>query len=101
MLESSLCGDSAPGDSRDKGYFRSFRTAHSSHRLREGASPELVRYNMGHANISVTQRFTARAGGNTEGMRPAIETVPTSAQYPENVQRKHNSESVINQRLPH
>jgi len=28
---------------------------HSSHMLREGARPEIVRDNMGHANIDVTQ----------------------------------------------
>jgi hypothetical protein len=27
---------------------------HSSHMPREGARPEIVRYNMGHANIGVT-----------------------------------------------
>jgi site-specific recombinase XerD len=35
--------------------FRSFRTMHPSLRLREGARPEVVRDNMGHANIDVTQ----------------------------------------------
>jgi Phage integrase family len=35
--------------------FRSFRTMHSSLMLREGARPEVVRDNMGHANIDVTQ----------------------------------------------
>jgi integrase len=34
--------------------FPSFRTMHSSHMLREGARPEVVRDNMGHANIAVT-----------------------------------------------
>jgi len=28
---------------------------HSSHKLREGVRPEIVRDNMGHANIDVTQ----------------------------------------------
>jgi len=55
MLANSFCRDSDPADSSDKGYFRSFRTMHSSHRLREGARQEIVRDNMGHANIDVTQ----------------------------------------------
>jgi hypothetical protein len=33
--------------------------------MREGARPEIVRDNMGHANIDVTQNVTARAGGKT------------------------------------
>jgi integrase len=31
------------------------RTSHEERRLREGARPELVQDNMGHANIDVTQ----------------------------------------------
>ena len=38
--------------------FPSFRTMHSSHMLREGARPEVVRDNMGHANIAVPQMFS-------------------------------------------
>jgi site-specific recombinase XerD len=55
MLANSSVRDSESADSSDKGYFRSFRTMHSSHMLREGARPEVVRDNMGHANIDVTQ----------------------------------------------
>jgi hypothetical protein len=37
---------------------------HSSHMLREGARPERVWDNMGHANIDVTQNVSGkRAGG--------------------------------------
>src|SRR6266581_7403935 len=64
MLANSFCRDSDSADSSDKGYFRSFRTKHSSHMLREGARPEVVRYILGHANIDVTQMFTARADGS-------------------------------------
>ena len=54
-MRATTCGVSAPADSTDKGYFRSFRTIHSSHMLREGARPEVVRDILGHANIDVTQ----------------------------------------------
>jgi len=55
MVANSLCGDSDSSNSADKAHFRSFRTMHSGHMLREGARPEIVRDNMGHANIDVTQ----------------------------------------------
>jgi hypothetical protein len=51
MLANSFCRDSHAADRRNKGYFRSFRTMHSSHMLREGARPEVVRDNMGHVDI--------------------------------------------------
>ena len=41
--------------------FRSFRTMHSSLMLREGARPEVVRDNMGHANIDVTQNVYGKS----------------------------------------
>jgi integrase len=34
---------------------------HSSHMLREGARPEIVRDNMGHANIDVTQNVYSKS----------------------------------------
>jgi len=34
---------------------------HSSHVLREGARPEIVRDNMGHANIDVTQNVYGKS----------------------------------------
>ncbi len=34
---------------------------HSSHMLREGARPEIVRDNMGHANIDVTQNVYGKS----------------------------------------
>jgi integrase len=63
MLANSFCRDSDPADSSDNGYFRSFRTMHSSHMLREGARPEIVRDNMGHANIDVTQIVYGKSAG--------------------------------------
>jgi len=62
MLANSFCRDSDSADSSNKGYFRSFRTMHSSHMLREGARPEIVRDNMGHANIDVTQIVYGKSG---------------------------------------
>jgi integrase len=41
--------------------FRSFRTMHSSLMLRESARPEVVRDNMGHANIDVTQNVYGKS----------------------------------------
>ena len=61
MLANSFCRDSDPADSSDKGYFRSFRTMHSSHMPHEGARPEMVRDNMGHANIDVTQNVYGKS----------------------------------------
>jgi integrase len=34
---------------------------HSSHMLREGARPEIVRDNMGHANIDVTRNVYSKS----------------------------------------
>ena len=42
--------------------FSDFRTMHSGHMLREGARPEVVRDNMGHANIDVTQTVYGKVG---------------------------------------
>jgi hypothetical protein len=63
MLASSLRQHPDTADSSDKKYFRSFCTVHSSHRLREGEKPEMVRDNMGHANIYVvvTDQLTCLA----------------------------------------
>ena len=61
MLANSFFRDSDSADSSNKGYFRSFRTMHSSHMLREGATPEIVRDNMGHANIDVTQNVYGKS----------------------------------------
>ena len=54
MLAISFYGDSQPADSSDKGYLRNFRTMHSGHVLREDTRPEVVRDDLGHANIDVT-----------------------------------------------
>jgi hypothetical protein len=44
------------------GSFRSFRAAHSSDTLREGAGPEIVRGDLGHANVVVTQHCQQAKG---------------------------------------
>ena len=40
---------------------------HTGHLLREGAGPEIVRDNMGHANIDVTQNIFEELVGRTSG----------------------------------
>jgi integrase len=69
MLKNSCCTDPDTAISSDRRYFRNFRILHSSQRLHEGARPEVVRDNMGHANIDVTQNVYARAGGKSEWMQ--------------------------------
>ena len=73
---------------------------HSSHMLREGARPEVVRDILGHANIDVTQMFTARAGGKNGWMRSAVEAVTNAAQNAEKEEKKNQPESVSNEWVP-
>jgi hypothetical protein len=54
MLANSFCGDPDSSDSNNKGHFRSFSTMHSSHILREGVRPKIVRDNMSHAKTPAT-----------------------------------------------
>jgi integrase len=42
---------------------------HSSHMLREGARPEIVRDILGHANIDVTQNVYGKSWWESERMR--------------------------------
>lgn len=62
--------------------FRSFRTMHSSLMLREGARPEVVRDNMGHANIDVTQNVYGKSWWEerVDAVTRAVEAVATAAQ---------------------
>jgi len=69
MLTSSFCGNSDSADPSNKGYFRSFRTVHSSPMLRERATPALVHYILGHVNIDVTQNVYGNNWGKSEWMR--------------------------------
>jgi integrase len=82
MLANSFFRDSAPADSSDKSYFRSFRTMHSSPMLREGARPEVVRDNMGHANIDVTQNVYGKSWWEerVDAVTQAVEAVINATQ---------------------
>jgi hypothetical protein len=55
MLATTIRTDSDPADSTNRGVLSGFCTMHSGHVLRQGARPEFVRDNLGHANSSVTQ----------------------------------------------
>jgi integrase len=61
--------------------FRSFRTMHSSLMLREGARPEVVRDNMGHANIDVTQNVYGKSWWEerVDALTRAVEAVAAAA----------------------
>jgi integrase len=54
---------------------------HSSHRLREGARPEVVRDNMGHANIDVTQNVYGKNWWEerVDAVTQAVEAVTNAA----------------------
>ncbi len=60
--------------------FRSFRTMHSSLMLRQGARPEVVRDNMGHANIGVTQNVYGKSWWEERvtAVTRAVEAVATA-----------------------
>jgi integrase len=62
--------------------FRSFRTMHSSLMLREGARPEVVRDNMGHANVDVTQNVYGKSWWEERvaAVTRAVEAVSAAAQ---------------------
>jgi hypothetical protein len=81
MLANSFCGDPDSDDSSNKGYFRSFRTMHSSHMLREGARLEIVRDNLGHANIARPRLFTARAGGKSSRRSSPTHAMPSRVRH--------------------
>src|SRR5437773_10439696 len=85
MLANSFYRDSDSADSSYKGYFRSFRTMHSSHMLREGARPEVVRDNMGHANIDVTQNVYGKSWWEerVDAVTQGVEAVTNTAQNAE------------------
>ncbi len=65
--------------------FRSFRTMHSSLMLREGARPEVVRDNMGHANIDVTQNVYGKSWWEerVDAVTRAVEAVSAATQNAE------------------
>jgi len=65
--------------------FRSFRTMHSSLMLREGARPEVVRDNMGHANIDVTQNVYGKSWWEerVDAVTRAVEAVSAATESAE------------------
>jgi integrase len=81
--------------------FRSFRTMHSSLMLREGARPEVVRDNMGHANIDVTQNVYGKSWWEerVDAVTRAVEAVSAATQNAENA-RKDQPESFSNEWVP-
>lgn len=83
--------------------FRSFRTMHSSLMLREGARPEVVRDNMGHANIDVTQNVYGKSWWEerVEAVTRAVEAVSAATENAEKAEaKKDQPESVSNEWVP-
>jgi integrase len=78
--------------------FRSFRTMHSSLMLREGARPEVVRDNMGHANIDVTQNVYGKSWWEerVDAVTRAVEAVSVATQNAENAKRISQKLSATN-----
>src|SRR5260370_36012891 len=81
--------------------FRSFRTMHSSLMLREGARPEVVRDNMGHANIDVTQNVYGKSWWEerVDAVTRAVDAVSAATQNAENATRDQ-PESFSNESVP-
>ena len=83
--------------------FRSFRTMHSSLMLREGARPEVVRDNMGHANIDVTQNVYGKSWWEerVEAVTRAVDAVSVATQNAEKAEAQNDQpESVSNEWVP-
>jgi len=72
---------------------------HSSYMLREGARPEIVRDNTGHANIDVTQNVYGKSWWEerVDAVTQAVETVTNAAQNAEKEEKKNQPESVSNE----
>src|SRR5215469_9213827 len=82
--------------------FRSLRTMHSSLMLREGARPEVVRDNMGHANIDVTQNVYGKSWWEerVDAVTRAVEAVTAATENAEKEPKQDQSESVSNEWVP-
>lgn len=82
--------------------FRSFRTMHSSLMLREGARPEVVRDNMGHANIDVTQNVYGKSWWEerVDAVTRAVDAVATAAQNAEKEAETDQPESFSSEWVP-
>ena len=63
---------------------------HSSHMRREGATPEVLRDNMGHANIDVTQNVYGKSlwEERVDAVTEAVEAVTKAAQMPRKKRRR-------------
>src|SRR6266849_10703724 len=85
MLANRFCRDSDSADSSNKGYFRSFRTLHTSPMPREGARPEIVRDNMGSREMSRAQNVYGKSWWEerVDADTQAVEAVPNAAQNAE------------------
>ena len=78
---------------------------HSSLMLREGARPEVVRDNMGHANIDVTQNVYGKSWWEerVDAVTRAVEAVSAAAQNAEKEAKEAKQdqpESVSNEWVP-
>jgi integrase len=75
---------------------------HSSHMLREGARPEIVRDILGHANIDVTQNVYGKSPWEerVDAVTQAVEAVNNAAQNAEKEEKKNQRESVSNEWAP-
>jgi integrase len=75
---------------------------HSSLMLREGARPEVVRDNMGHANIDVTQNVYGKSWWEerVDAVTRAVEAVTTAAREAEKEAKKDQPESISNEWVP-
>ena len=67
---------------------------HSSYMLREGARPEIVRDNMGHANIDVTQNVYSKSWWEerVHAVTQAVEAVTNAAQNAGKEEKKNQPE---------
>jgi integrase len=75
---------------------------HSSLMLRGGARPEVVRDNMGHANIDVTQNVYGKSWWEerVDAVTRAVEAVTNAAQNAEKEAKQNQPESVSNEWVP-
>jgi hypothetical protein len=75
---------------------------HSSHRLREGARAEIVRDNMGHANIDVTQNVYGKNWWEepVDAVTQAVEAVTNAAQNTEKEEKRISLNPSATNRCP-
>jgi hypothetical protein len=76
---------------------------HSSLMLREGAKPEVVRDNIGHANIDVTQNVYGKSWWEecVDAVTRAVEAVSAATENAEKAEaKKDQPESVSNEWVP-